>query len=159
MKTDMKLFDKTCWNKLFSLFFLITICIHGFISASQAQNKRRTLNYEPETVTLTGLLVSRTFYGPPNYGENPKTDTKESQYILILDSPVNVIGDPNSPINRTEQGIKKVTLVVHDFKAHPVEPLLGSRIEVSGTLFHAQTGHHHTKVLIEVSSIRKIGKA
>ncbi|HSE23684.1 MAG TPA: DUF4431 domain-containing protein [Pyrinomonadaceae bacterium] len=102
--------------------------------------------------------MSRTFYAPPNYGEDPATDSKEDQYILILDTPIDVIGSTD-PINKTELGVKKLTLVVFDFKANPVEPLLGKRVEVHGTLFHAHTGHHHTRVLIEVESIRAVPRS
>ena len=101
----------------------------------------------------------RTFYGPPNYGENPKTDSKESQYVLLLDSPIDVVGSKEDVITQTEREVRRITLVVIDFKANTVKPLLGSRVVVEGTLFHAHTGHHHTRVLIEVSSIRKLGKS
>jgi hypothetical protein len=127
-------------------------------SLCSAQSKLKSLTYEPDRVTLVGKVVSRTFYGPPNYGENPATDSKESQYILILDTPVDVIGSTD-PIDRTEREVKKLTLVVFDFKANPVESLLGKRVEVSGTLFHAHTGHHHTRVLIEVESIRAVPRS
>jgi hypothetical protein len=137
---------------------LTFVCIFVCVGACSAQDTRRELNYDPAIVTITGVLVSRTYYGPPNYGENPKTDSKERQYVLILDSPVDVVGDQNDELNKTERGIKRVTLVVHDFKAHPVESLLGGRVEVQGKLFHAHTGHHHTKVLIDVTSIDKLKK-
>jgi hypothetical protein len=34
--------------------------------------------------------------------------------------------------------------------------LQGRRVAVTGTLFHASTGHHHTKVLFTVTSIKKL---
>ena len=77
----------------------------------------------------------------------------------VLDSPVDVAGDPNEPWNYTEVDIKRITLVVYDFKAHPLQPLIGRRVEVRGTLFHAHTGHHHTRVLIQVTSIKKLENA
>jgi hypothetical protein len=141
-------------KRLLPLFILIAVWSNLHIVASPADGKPNVLHYD-ERVTLTGKVVSRRFYGPPNYGENPKTDSRESQYILLLDSAIDVIASKDDPMNETEHGVKKVTLVVFDFKAHPVEPLLGRRVEVEGTLFHAHTGHHHTKVLIEVSSIEK----
>jgi len=134
---------------------LIWIVALIYISASSTESQRRQLHYEPEGVTLTGRVVTRTFYGPPNYGENPKTDSKESQYILLLDSPIDVIATGNDPIDQTERRITRLTLVVFDFKKNPVEPLIGKRVRVEGTLFHAHTGHHHTKVLIIVSSIKR----
>jgi len=145
-------------NKLFPIFVFITVWANAHIVAS-AGDKPKVLHYGPEKVTLIGKLVLRTFYGPPNYGENPKTDSKESQYILLLDSPIDVVGSKEDLLTETEREVRRITLVVFDFKANPVEPLLGSRVLVDGTLFHAHTGHHHTKVLIEVGSIRKMGKS
>lgn len=142
-------------RRLLTVVFLLQLCPNLFLVASAHTGKPRVLHYEPEKVTLTGRVVSRTFYGPPNYGENPRTDSKESQYILLLDSPVDVVGSKDDLLTQTERGVTRVTLVVDDFDAHPVRPLLGRRVEVGGTLFHAHTGHHHTKVLIWVSSIRK----
>jgi uncharacterized protein DUF4431 len=141
----------------------ITISVLAFLAlgAFPIRAQRQQLHYEPEKVTLTGRLVYRTFYGPPNYGENPKTDSRETQPILILDSMVDVIASASDPTDEAERLVKRITLVIHDFKANPVRPLLGKRVRVEGTLFHANTGHHHTKVLLEVSSLRaaKRGKS
>ena len=142
--------QRTSLLRVTSIFLVAMFCLHVCFAT---QSKRKVLNYEPANVTLTGVVVSKTYYGPPNYGESPKTDSKETQYVLILDSPVDIVGDRSD--QTTERGVKRVTLVVNDFKAHHVETLLGSRVEVQGTLFHASTGHHHTKVLINVASIKK----
>ena len=143
--------QRTSLLRVTSIFLVTMFCLHVCFAT---QRKRKVLNYEPANVTLTGVVVSKTYYGPPDYGESPKTDSRESQYVLILDSAVDVVGDQSEPT--TELGVKRVTLVVNDFKAHPVENLLGTRVEVQGTLFHASTGHHHTKVLINVTSIKKL---
>jgi hypothetical protein len=129
------------------LFIVGLLCA----SALTVNAQHKQFHYDTETIALTGKVIVRTFFGPPNYGENPKTDSRESQYILLLDVPVDVIGTPRE--NKTEPGVKQITLVVLDFKANPVERWLHKRVTVEGTLFHANTGHHHTKVLIEVSSI------
>lgn len=134
------------------------LCSTAQTSLCSAQSKPKSLSYEPDRVTLVGKVVSRTFYGPPNYGEDPATDSKEDQYILILDTPIDVIGSID-PIDKTERGVKKLTLVVFDFKTNPVESLLGKRVEVHGRLFHAHTGHHRTRVLIEVESIRAVPRS
>jgi len=52
--------------------------------------KKVWLEYEPAVVELEGKLRVKTFYGPPNFGENPKTDLKERCWILSLDKPINV---------------------------------------------------------------------
>ena len=146
--------QRTFLRTVTSIILAAMSCLHVYFGTHATQAKRKVLSYEPANVTLTGRLVSKTFHGPPNYGENPKTDSKENQYILILDSAVDVVGDQNE--QTTERGVKRVTLVVNDFKAHPVETLLGSRVEVQGTLFHSSTGHHHTKILINVTSIKEL---
>ena len=114
---------------------------------------------------MTGKVVLRTFFGPPGYGENPKTDSKESQYIMVLDTTIDVIGmsqDEYFPYDRqTERRVKEITLVIDDFKTTPERTFLRKHVAVEGTLVHAYTGHHHTKVLMDVSSIRpaKRGKS
>ena len=126
---------------LFALLFVTT--------ASEAQRKQ--LRYEPENVTLTGRVVYRTFYGPPNYGETPKQDSRETQAILLLDSAVDVIGTPNDEINETERGVKAITLV----SDRSLRSFVGKRVTVQGSLFHAHTGHHRTKVLMSVTSVKR----
>jgi hypothetical protein len=142
-------------TKIFGGLILVVVWSNLQTVASQPAARHRVLHYEPEKVMLKGKVVSRTFYGPPNYGENPKTDSQESQYILILDAAVDVVANGSDPTDQTERGVRRVTLVVHDFAAHPVRPLLGRRVLIEGTLFHANTGHHHTRVLITVSSIKR----
>jgi hypothetical protein len=146
---------KVVTTKIFCVLILVIVWSNLQTVPSQPAARRRVFHYEPEKVMLKGKVVSRTFYGPPNYGENPKTDSRESQYILILDSAVDVVATGSDPTDQTERGVRRVTLVVDDFAAHPVRPLLGRRVLIEGTLFHAHTGHHHTKVLIEVSSIKR----
>jgi hypothetical protein len=129
------------------------LCVIGLVCAAalSAQAQRKQFHYDTEKVALTGKVIARTFFGPPGFGEDPKTDSRESQYILVLDMPIDVVGTPGE--NETERGVKQITLVVLDFKAIPIRPWLRQRVTVEGTLFHAITGHHHTKVLITVSSI------
>ena len=105
---------------------VLSFCLAAVCSMAET----KALHYPPGGVTLRGKLVSKTFYGPPNYGENPESDTKKSQYILILDSPVEVIGDKSDFYHMTEKGVKEVTVVVLDFKAHPTEVFVGKKVEV-----------------------------
>lgn len=130
----------------------ITICLLALLFITTASEaKRQELRYETANVTLTGRVVYRTFYGPPNYGETPKTDSRETQAILLLDSPIDVIGTPNDEINETERGVKAITLV----SDRSLRSFVGKRVTVQGSLFHAHTGHHHTKVLMSVSSVKR----
>lgn len=122
-----------------------------YIVATSTEGQRRQLQYEPEKVILTGRVVAKTFYGPPNYGETPKIDGRERQYILVLDSAVDVIGSKSETLDEPERGVKELTLIA----MASLEPFLGKHVKVDGTLFHAVSAHHHTKVLIMVSSIKR----
>lgn len=108
------------------------------------------LHYEATPVTLSGKITLRTFYGPPNYGENPDTDSRETQAILLLSKPICVSASPSTD-DAAERNQFKVTLVPPpgiDFGLYK-----GKKVSLSGTLFHANTGHHHTQVLMQVKNI------
>ena len=107
--------------------------------------------YEPAVVELEGTLVVKTFFGPPNYGEDPETDEKQETRILSLDKPINMRSkDENDPVlGPTESDVRELQLVF-DGK---LRKRAGKKVVVKGTLFHAHTGHHHTDVLLAVESI------
>ncbi|HET9525573.1 MAG TPA: hypothetical protein VFO99_05370 [Pyrinomonadaceae bacterium] len=56
-----------------ALLILTVLIVVAHASDAQAQ---RSLAYEPATVELEGRLVIQLKYGPPNFGEQPKTDKK-----------------------------------------------------------------------------------
>ena len=130
-----------------SIIILLALLVTTTASVAQS----RQLQYETKNVVLTGRIVYRTFYGPPNYGETPKIDSRETQAILLLDSPIDVIGTPNDEIDETERGVKAITLV----SERSLRSFVGKRVTAQGSLFHAHTGHHHTKVLMSVSSVKR----
>ena len=110
------------------------------------------LEYEPAVVTLEGRLSMKTFFGPPNFGEDPKTDSKEETRILVLDTPINVRAkDETDPVvGPSAENVREVQLVFNG----PLRKLVGKKLIVRGTLYHAHTGHHFTDVLLRVESIR-----
>lgn len=112
------------------------------------------LHYEPEVVTLRGRLIETMEYGPPNYGENPESDSIEHPIILVLPRPVRVQGDPASELNtETVTGITRIQLVLPGNVGVDFPPHYEGEVEVTGTLFGSHTGHHHTKVLMSVEKL------
>jgi Domain of unknown function (DUF4431) len=112
------------------------------------------LHYEPEVVTLLGRLTQTIEYGPPNYGENPESDSVEYPIILVLPRPVRVQGDPTSELNsETFANITQVQLVIDDGIAPGYSKYFERDVEVTGKLFAGHTGHHHTDVLITVETL------
>ncbi|SRR6266566_3069663 len=112
-------------------------------------------NYNNQVVTLMGRVTLRTFFGPPNYGESPKTDSRETQAVLLLDKPVCTLANPKD-YDDPENNQKEITLVpAADMK---LSSYSGKLVSVQGTLFHANTGHHHTPILMSVQTLTVQGK-
>jgi hypothetical protein len=110
---------------------------------------KKELSYEPAVVELEGILTIKKYFGPPYYGEHPKTDKKEGQWILRLNEPVDVIGDDRYPETMSVLGVRDIQLVLSGRHSE----LIGKEVLAKGTLFHRLTAHHHTDVLLEVQSI------
>ena len=113
------------------------------------------LQYEPATVTLQGTISPlRSGFGPPGYGEDPAHDSKEYWYVIVLDKPIcvgaSLYDDPES--NVTEMQI----LYMDGLSSHG--NWVGKHVAMTGTLFHAFTGHHRTKVLITEQGGRIVPK-
>lgn len=146
------------------LLFFPILNIQAFNSDSvHGLNKTIWHNYEPQQVKLRGTIAEEKSYGPPNYGEDPNIDKIEKYYILKLDDPINVKGKTNSKLNsETELNISEIQLSINWDNKNNILPngdianILNKKVSVKGTLFHSVTGHHHTKVLLNVTKIKLI---
>lgn len=98
--------------------------------------------------TMTGKVVIKTFFGPPNFGENPKTDSRVTQGLLIPAKPICVNADDEYDL---EENQTEVTLVPP--RGVKLKTLAGKQVTVEGTLFHADNGHHNTTILMMVKRI------
>ena len=127
------------------------LLLAGFGTSASGQ---QCLEYGP-TVSLTGTLRSQVFPGPPNYESIKRGDRKEMAIILTLAARACTTGNDPQGIDVPETGLREMQLVVTK-EAHwkTVRRLIGKRVIVTGTLFHAHTGHHRTKVLVDVANIR-----
>lgn len=129
--------------------FIVSIC-----AALNSIASAECLSYEPNSVVLKGKVIEKTFYGPPNYGESPKTDAKEKQLILSLSENVCIAASSFNKTNIAESNVNEVTLVI----LGEVPNIKNKRIKVSGSVFHAHTGHHRTPLLIAVASVDVVSK-
>jgi hypothetical protein len=107
----------------------------------------KCMKYGP-TVVVTGRIVARTNYGPPNYGEDPAHDSKEKQLYVKLAAPICVDARDD------EQAVAGVRLIQLIYCCEFRRDWIGKRMSVRGTLLPWETGHHHTPVLIEISETR-----
>ena len=110
--------------------------------------------FEPNVSIIEGTLITRMYYGPPNYGENPDTDAKQYPFILQLDDPIDVIAQEGDVHNSSIFEVTEIQVVpMNKEQTELVEQYINKRITIQGTLFGAIFGGHHTDVLIEVEEI------
>ena len=140
---------KTTW---LWLFLFIVLNSNGF---SYAQDNKTVYSYAPAVVQLNGMLQQATYYGPPNYGNDPKHDSKEIVYVIILEQSIDIQGRAQSDFDVALNNLKKVQIVPRGFDKQ-LKSLLNQKVQVSGKLFGAQTGHHHTAALIQLEGLVKI---
>lgn len=109
--------------------------------------------YEIEATTLFGAIKRVVFPGPPNYESIARGDRPEASWVLKLETSICVDQDEE---NDAEAKVSELQLVFDKQGSYQrYNSLLGRKVKVTGKLFHAITGHHHTPVLIQVSEIRK----
>ena len=135
----------TSWNLLGAMALMMGL---------SALASEPCLHYEPEVVELVGTMKAKVFPGGPNFESVKAGDAPEKYWVLQLANPICVVPiqpDPNS-INEPESGICLLQLNEPDYKG--CKHLLGKQVKVKGRLVHSITGHHHTKVMLEVLSIR-----
>jgi hypothetical protein len=112
------------------------------------------VTYEPNTIALYGRITRKVFAGPPNYESVVKGDAAEQIWVLRLNRPVCVAANAEW---EAEGNVSEIQLVFGEGNSQykKYESLLGPKVVAKGKLFHAQTGHHHTKVLLTVISIKR----
>ncbi|HLN97987.1 MAG TPA: DUF4431 domain-containing protein [Pyrinomonadaceae bacterium] len=132
---------------------IVAFCLLTPILAIEVRTQNRQwLSYEPAVVELEGELTVEPKYGPPNYGENPKTDAKVRVPILRLSTSVNVRGTPGDGFNANSvREAKRIQLLFRPGASY--DQFIGKKVRVKGTLFHAFSGHHYTKVVMDVRVI------
>ena len=112
------------------------------------------LKYQYDSVSvITGTIGTESFYGPPGFGEHPKTDSKEEVYVLTVEKPITVISketDENAT-NTTKENVSRIQLIMPD--NNDASGYKNKTVRLTGTFFGPQTGHHHTDVLLDVQKV------
>lgn len=98
-----------------------------------------------DTVTLHGTVYAEDFYGPPNYGEDPQHDARETAYILKLAKPLQSIRSDGKRIEA-----KEVQVIAPDGRRIEI----GKPVTFRGELDEAISGHHRRDVLLVCDDMR-----
>jgi hypothetical protein len=112
------------------------------------------LQLEPNAVLLHGVIERATFPAPPNYENVANGDAPETYWLLKLEQPTCVQTADDSG-HAAHSGITRIQLVFlrDDHPYQKYRSLLNHAVQATGTLFAAQTGHHHTDVLLTVQEL------
>jgi hypothetical protein len=75
---------------------------------TEHQQNQLWYKYSPEVYSFIGKVIRQKAYGPPSYGDEPKTDKIVEYYAIVLDQQINVKGDTTRDINTDDcKNIKK----------------------------------------------------
>lgn len=131
---------------------LLAALTFAFVATSTAAAAPACARYDT-AISLSGTVTLRTFFGPPNFGEDPETDSKVTQAILKLDRPLCVL---ESDSEEAERGQREITLVPSGKMS--LRFLDKKRVRATGSLYHGFNGHHNTPLLIQLSSLPEVLK-
>src|SRR5262245_61524494 len=112
-----------------------------WVSTAQA-----CLKYDPAVVTLKGLISIVQAYGPPGFGDDPEHDSKEVYNQLTLQDPVCIDHGRDELEPTVTKAVNfQLSFAFSGMKSFSRD-LVGKPVVVTGKLFHAVTGHHHTEM-------------
>ncbi|MFN8547493.1 MAG: hypothetical protein U0527_05855 [Candidatus Eisenbacteria bacterium] len=120
--------------------------------------EQRWYDYEPATATLKGFLAVKYYYGPPGFGETPKTDYKVQAWLLLLSTPINIRGAPDPDDGGEATNILQIDLVP-PFGKHEKTVrndfirFRGREVIVTGSLYEGRTGWYWVNTAMQVKTI------
>jgi hypothetical protein len=118
------------------------------------------LHYGPEKTTLTGHLHSSWRYGPPGFGETPKTDPKVPFVFIELDRAADVFPNPgissDDPDAQAEKSVRKIQLWCMDNPNCKIvlSKLTACPVTITGQLHHQSAPLEFYRVNMDVDDIR-----
>ena len=118
------------------------------------------LFYEPEVVTLSGVLMRDTQPGPPNWESIEAGDRAVSFWYLKTDRAYSIRNsDPDYETYEGDYNYDRedVSEFMLSFKEHQPNLRAGQRISVAGTLYGSHTGWHFKPVVMMVMDVRSSG--
>jgi hypothetical protein len=120
-----------------------------FLCLSCADTFAESYKYNTE-VTLEGALVL-----PTADPEVTNCDKPHQFPAINLPDPISVVCDPMDTGCQGETGVILLHLVLKQPQMAKFKKLKGKTAKVTGTLFHAESGHDFTSVLMNVDSISR----
>ena len=106
------------------------------------------LSYQGRTV-ITGVIELKTYPGPPNYTSVASGDRPETVLVLKTDK-AECVDKDNSDVYGMSPALSKIKEVQLSATASQLGAnMVGRRVEVSGRISVASTGHQHTPIVMD----------
>ncbi len=100
-------------------------------------------------VSLRGYVRHENVFGPPGFGESPRTDERRSIPVLVLYRPINICRGRVDEIDTEPiSNVRRVQLI---YIGNHSQRLRG-RATVTGTLNRATNAFHYTRVTLRIRS-------
>jgi hypothetical protein len=107
----------------------------------------------PSPMKLSGRVRREERFGPPGYGENPRTDERVTIYLLDLRMPVDVCADTTrDAAHPAVRGVGRLQLTGR-LDPNELQNDVGRSLTVFGSLNFRAWGSDYTEVLIHVDSV------
>lgn len=120
------------------LFALRAFCTYSLCIASSTAADN-SVSDSSDISKYYGLIVTRKYFGPPNYDSTSKLEKVKALLIKSSDSQLKP--------NLVQLYISLEKRALYDCAKS------GCRAYISGRLFEAESGHHHTAQILEVTKI------
>lgn len=133
---------------------LLAVMLAGVVCCADAECLK-----DGDTVIIKGKLVQQVFPGPPNYYSIQQGDTPETDWLLVLDRPQCMVArsEETGAVVLLSDRVEALQVAVKgQGAAVEYAPLVGHRVEISGPLYKAQSGHVHAVALIGADAMRKL---
>jgi hypothetical protein len=134
----------------------LLVVVAMLLARAAAAQEEAVLRSEPEVVTLRGFIVNKRFYGPPNHGEEPHSDRKVQNWLLILNEPITIrFAAEEDGAYEVATGVRRMTLSP-DKKGveKALTRYLGQEVTVTGTLITPfNRSFHWASVRMDVQSV------
>jgi hypothetical protein len=113
-----------------------------------------------DTLTVEGELLRRTFPGPPNYESVASGDSPETVWILLLDRSMCFRAPGTEPATvEVQQDVLLLQLILPSPPAASQRLRERQRVSIRALPFFAETGHHHTPVMLQVLRLRPLNQS
>ena len=131
---------------------LLGLCID--CHAAEKSCARPMIADDRAEVQISGTLKNRTEWGPPSFGEYPKTDQKFVAWIVKTDIPIPVILGRGSSMRPRAVAVNEIQITGRMVTEGELNEYLGRHVRVTGKIWTQAAPLDVTPIVIQASFIR-----